>query len=182
MDKSNLKMIKYLMYTLIVVSLLIYLLLGGTVLHIESWSYGLLLTAISLGLFLVMFGSILENANSNVGSEFGIIGKIVGTSVKVLVKMLDGFLIIGQLVYLMMLNNKHGNIFMSKVKPDNFSIKMLLITLGLIVQTMMFIYKHFNNGNIYISINVIVSSLTMLLVWDLNNDLSKKLVDKYKVN
>ena len=103
MNGTNLRMIKYLMYSLIVVSLLLYLLLGGTVLHIESWSYGLLLTSISIGLFLTMFGTILSALKDNTGSEFGILGKIVGTSISVLFKMLDGILIAGQLVYLIML-------------------------------------------------------------------------------
>ena len=182
MNGTNLRMIKYLMYSLIVVSLLLYLLLGGTVLHIESWSYGLLLTSISIGLFLTMFGTILSALKDNTGSEFGILGKIVGTSISVLFKMLDGILIAGQLVYLIMLNNKHGDIFVGKIKPDNFSMKMLFITLGVVLQTGLFMHKHFNNGNVFIAINVMIASLTMLFVWDLNNDLNKKLVDKYKVN
>ena len=182
MDETKLRVIKYLMYTLIIVSLLIYLLLGGTVLHVESWSYGLLLTSISIGLFIVMFRSILDGLKSDAGSEFGILGKIVARAVKVLMQMSDGILLVGQLIYLIGLNNKHGDIFVNKVKPDYFSTKMFLIMFGLLIQTMLFLHKHFNKGNVYISINIIVSSLTMLFIWDLNNDLTKKLVDKYKVN
>lgn len=182
MDETKLRMIKYLMYTLIIVSLLIYLTLAGTVLHIESWSYGLLLTSISIGLFIVMFRSILDGLKSDTGSEFGILGKLVSRAVLVLMQMMDGILILGQLIYLISMNHKHGDIFVSKIKPDYFSTKLFLIMFGLLLQTMLFLHKHFNKGNVFISINIIISSLTMLFIWDLNNDLSKKLVDKYKVN